>query len=298
MVFYEVELLTSPKILFACHVETEKHRTLFYNRENFIEISVCEEGHMVFDHKDKESEISSAGMIVPILCDTNCDAYSQDNKKQRHTTVGVRVGYKMKRYEDESECDFDDLTARLRTGNVILIPHFFNPGEKISKILSSLAELISYYSTETPEAPILAVSRWYKLCSIATDIAYTEISNYFHNNFKPSEQMYVKRAVKYIEGINKSQLSIKDIADSLNISEGYLHRIFKKITGSTILEYINRQRISAMIELIENKNLTLQEAAYNVGIEDPAYASRLFKKVTGISYREYFSLSASESKVT
>jgi hypothetical protein len=42
-----------------------------------------------------------------------------------------------------------------------------------------------------------------------------------------------------------------------------------------------------MIELIENKNLTLQEAAYNVGIEDPAYASRLFKKVTGLSVEDF-----------
>ena len=290
MVFYEVELLTSPKILFACHVETEKHRTLFYNRESFIEISVCEEGHMVFDHKEKEAEISSVGMIVPILCDTNCDAYSQDNKRQRHTTVGVRVGYKMRRYENESECNIDELTARLKTGNVILIPHFFDPGEKISKILSALSELISYYSTESPDAQLLAISRWYKLCSVTTDIVYTEISNHFYNNFKPSEQMYIKRAIKYIEGINKDQLTVKDIANNLNISEGYLHRIFKKITGSTILEYINRQRVSAMIELIENKNLTLHEAAYNVGIDDAAYASRLFKKVTGLNYREYFAI--------
>ena len=30
------------------------------------------------------------------------------------------------------------------------------------------------------------------------------------------------------------------------------------------------------------------ETAYNVGIEDPAYASRLFKKVIGTSFREFF----------
>ena len=42
------------------------------------------------------------------------------------------------------------------------------------------------------------------------------------------------------------------------------------------------------IELISTRRISLKEAAYNVGIDEPAYMSRLFKKVTGISYHEYF----------
>ena len=39
---------------------------------------------------------------------------------------------------------------------------------------------------------------------------------------------------------------------------------------------------------METKNLSLKEAAYNVGIDDPAYMSRLFKKIIGLSVRDYF----------
>ena len=46
--------------------------------------------------------------------------------------------------------------------------------------------------------------------------------------------------------------------------------------------------MTVAIDLVDNRGLSLKDAAYNVGIEDPAYMSRLFKKVTGLSFREYF----------
>jgi len=56
-----------------------------------------------------------------------------------------------------------------------------------------------------------------------------------------------------------------------------------------ITEYANRHRVGVAVSLMETRGLSLKEAAYNVGIEDPAYMSRLFKKVTGASYRDYAS---------
>ena len=78
------------------------------------------------------------------------------------------------------------------------------------------------------------------------------------------------------------------IAQELGISEGYLHRVFKAAAGCSVLEYLNRKRVTVAIDLVDNRGLSLKDAAFNVGIEDPAYMSRLFKKVTGLSFREYF----------
>jgi YesN/AraC family two-component response regulator len=60
------------------------------------------------------------------------------------------------------------------------------------------------------------------------------------------------------------------------------------VKNTGVLEYINKRRVSVAIDLINNHHLSLKEAAYNVGISEPAYMSRLFKKVTGVSYLEYF----------
>lgn len=289
MIFYEVELLSLPEFLFAHSVETKKYRNSFRNRDKFIEISVCEQGHIIFDHHDKEKEIATPGMLVPILKDTNCETYSYENDNQCHTTVGVRAKYNLTRYESVSECDANALAQRIKRGNIVLIPHFFELGEKNARVLSIIKKIVSHNFDEMPETPLLVISLWYKLCAVLTEITYTNIVSSCEGH-KPSEQLYVKKAIEYIKGINKEGHTVKEIAANLNISEAYLHRIFKKTMNCTIGEYVNVQRVVKLTELVENKNLTLYEAAYNVGIEDPAYASRLFKKVTGLSFREYFAV--------
>ena len=107
-------------------------------------------------------------------------------------------------------------------------------------------------------------------------------------DLSPSALIYAARAQKYIQRWYMRPLTVKEIAKEVGVSEGYLHRIFKEAYHIGIAEYINRHRIFVAISLMENKNLSLNEAAVNVGIEDPAYMSRLFKKVTGMSYRSYF----------
>jgi YesN/AraC family two-component response regulator len=287
MIFYEIELLSAPKILFAYNVESEKYRNSFYCRKDFLEISICIEGNMVFDHKDKKSEIAYPGMVVPILSDMNCDTYCEDNVKQCHVTVGARVSYNMRRYDNNSEYDLEEIEQRIKDGRTILMPHFYDPGERIATVKARLQKLIADKFSEDPASHLNAISDWYKLCALLTEIVYTDIKS-SGSNILPSEHLYVNKAIRYIGQLNKSQASITDISAHLGISEGYLHRIFKKAMGCTVLEYINKQRVYAMIDLARNKKLTLREAAYNVGIEDPAYASRLFKKVIGTSFREFF----------
>ena len=287
MVFYEVEILTPPKILFALRVESEKYKNHFEGKENYLEISFCEYGEVVFEHRCREKEIARPNMLVPILKDLVCDTYPVNGGKICHVTVGVDAEYNIKRYDDASECDVQALSKRMNGGNIMLIPYFYDLEDNVSVIVSLLKKLIAFNSAGTPDGAILTISSWYKLCSELTKIVYAKLCA-SKKVFLPSEQMYVNKAIRIIEGINKNQLTIKEIAESLNISEGYLRRIFKKIMGTGIVNYINRQRIITIIELVENKNLSLHDASLSVGIEDPAYASRLFKKVMGVSFREYF----------
>ena len=74
--------------------------------------------------------------------------------------------------------------------------------------------------------------------------------------------------------------------------------IFKKTTGVSVLHYINQYRVNIVKQYVERYKLPLYEAAFQVGIDDPAYMSRLFKKITGTSYREYFTKTEQITKET
>lgn len=286
MRFYEIELLSAPRFDFACSVEYDKYQNRFDHRTDLLEIAVCEAGRVLYEHADGTRELVTPGMLVCIASDLCCDAWAYEGEKQRHSTVGVSMQYRAVRYSSASECDLGALRARLHEGRTILIPYQVELGAELEEILYLIREIAACRFSETPSGNARAMARWYELCARLTDFVYERLKE-DKKIFSPSEEIYAARAERYIADRYATRLSVREIAAHLGISEGHLHRIFKSVKGVSILEFINRRRISIALELIRAKRLTLAEAAYNVGIEDPAYMSRLFKRVTGMSYREY-----------
>ena len=105
---------------------------------------------------------------------------------------------------------------------------------------------------------------------------------------KGDKSKYVLEAMAYIsKHYNDPDISVGTVAQSLNISEGYLSHTFKKETDSTLLGYITRYRIHKAMELLKDCRVKVYEVAEQVGYRDIAYFSATFKKYTGISHSEY-----------
>lgn len=96
----------------------------------------------------------------------------------------------------------------------------------------------------------------------------------------------VKRSLKYIEEHASTQVSRWRIAETVNVSEDYLTRIFKKELGLSPWEYLNRYRIHLACDLLVKTNLTLSEIALQTGFQDQAYFCRVFKKIRGCTPSE------------
>lgn len=88
-------------------------------------------------------------------------------------------------------------------------------------------------------------------------------------------------------------LSVEKIAEKFSYHPSYLTALFKKHTGQTITEYLNRQRIRASENLlIQTPHVTIREISDQVGISDEKYFMRLFKRYKGVTpsnYRNTFS---------
>ena len=105
---------------------------------------------------------------------------------------------------------------------------------------------------------------------------------------KGAKSKYVLEAMDYIsKHYNDPDISVGSVAESLNISEGYLSHTFKKETDYTLLNYITRYRIHKAMELLKDCRVKVYEVAEQVGYRDIAYFSATFKKYTGISPSEY-----------
>lgn len=48
----------------------------------------------------------------------------------------------------------------------------------------------------------------------------------------------IKKSIQYIEENLNEEISLKVIAKRVHFSEFHFHRLFKSITGSTVMEYV------------------------------------------------------------
>lgn len=99
--------------------------------------------------------------------------------------------------------------------------------------------------------------------------------------------VYLRKALERIQLYYMEDLSMKDVANALFISESYLTKLFKQEINITFIEYLTQVRIRKSIELMKDINLPIYEIAERVGYKDYRYFSTIFKKMIGITPKEY-----------
>lgn len=97
----------------------------------------------------------------------------------------------------------------------------------------------------------------------------------------------VQKALLYIEANLTDNLSLRTLAETLNVSPSYLSSLFRRETGKTLTDYINRRRIRHAMHLLKTTRLQIQTVAQHCGIMDVQYFSKIFKRVAGITPKEY-----------
>ena len=123
----------------------------------------------------------------------------------------------------------------------------------------------------------------YKLIVEMVKVYCQLVNKYSVKDYSPT----VQKVVVMIESNLSSDLTLSELASTLNINASYLSTVFKKETGKTITAYVNEKRIELAQELLKTTNLQIQTIAQYCGIVDVHYFTRLFKKITGISPKQF-----------
>jgi AraC-like DNA-binding protein len=99
----------------------------------------------------------------------------------------------------------------------------------------------------------------------------------------------VARARVYIADRYADELSLGEVAQSVNMSAFYFCKTFKKATGMTFTEYLARVRVEKVRNLLLNPHKRVSEAAYEAGFQSLSQFNRVFRRIAGESpttYRE------------
>ncbi len=107
------------------------------------------------------------------------------------------------------------------------------------------------------------------------------------NHSMKSYSLLVQKVITQIDLDLTADLSLKTQAKLQNVNASYLSSLFKKETGMTLTEYVNKKRIDQAIFLLNSTSMQIQTIALYCGIPDVNYFTKTFKKYIGKTPREY-----------
>ncbi len=101
------------------------------------------------------------------------------------------------------------------------------------------------------------------------------------------ENHLVSQVIQIIEENTYSKISVETICNELNYSRTYISRIFKTVSGYTILEYILRNKIREAKKLIREEKYNFTQISDLLAFDNPHYFSTVFKKITNMTPTDY-----------
>lgn len=104
---------------------------------------------------------------------------------------------------------------------------------------------------------------------------------------KQKGHVLVKRFRELIEEKYQQNLSIKDYADLLNVSENHLTHLVKERTSKTSKELIREKQIIEIKRLLKYSDYSITQIADHLNFKDQSYFTKFFKKSEGITPLDY-----------
>ncbi len=99
----------------------------------------------------------------------------------------------------------------------------------------------------------------------------------------------IRRCTEYIEKNYQEPITLQSMSNVIYLSQAYISRIFRKETGYSFTDFLNRMRVERSKELLRSQSIRIADIAAAVGFEDQSYFTKVFKRHTGITpghYRE------------
>ncbi|MFD1956585.1 AraC family transcriptional regulator [Paenibacillus thailandensis] len=94
--------------------------------------------------------------------------------------------------------------------------------------------------------------------------------------------------IRYVESRIDRPITIRELADRIDVTPQYLCLLFKKTMKMRPMEYVNRERINRSKEIMFlESDVRMSEVAKRVGFDSASYFSSVFRRIEGLSPEQF-----------
>ena len=249
-----IKIKSVPKPVFAHAFQAPTYRNQLQKKQNMIEIGYMKEGQSRIINNSSQFSLNEGDIFCLLYRDA---ATIQAENYHSHHTVGFCTEFILYPEPADETIPLNEyIKASSHSGHAY-------------KLIDDIIRIKSFH----PENTLSCIGLFLQLLD--------ELGNECRRHdpeYATGEQRYVRKAKQYIHENITSPMRQKDIAAYLGITPEYLCNIFKKITGESVIKYINRRKLENIHELMRREHIPLYQAAELYGFSDANYVSRLYKQ--------------------
>lgn len=275
----KIEILHFHRILLAHTHTAENYAYSLSSREigrkegnlisgGVLEIGFVEKNPLCFRDEGGEVTVANEGDVFIIPPMSRFDVYALRPDLHRHVTTEAIIDCRINAENDSPAS--------------LTLPMIIGHGAQSERICSAIRRAAN-------KASPAGTNDYFRQCAdfmrILEELEAFDLAD--SQNIIPSHSRYCREAERFIINNIDKKLRVEDISAAIGISKNYLTNIFSATRGMPLVEYVNRQKLSHMIELMLRFGYSIREAGEYVGLDNVNYISRMFRKYYGVTISEY-----------
>lgn len=260
---YECEL---PNQGYGIYGETPEHGGV-------LEIGFVEQNPVLLSGDFGQFRIPENCIFV-IPPNTGFSVRTETNGVHRHTCAEFLVRCRQTRVEDCLPPD----------GNTITLPLIIAPSQESAQTVDLIRAIVRAQNARLNRSYFEECADFMRLLSRLAELVRDSRDE---DIASPGNRRYCDRVKLFVSEHIGRRITVGEVAEAVGVSKNYLTNIFSASEGMSLTEYINRRKLSYMLELIRRYGYTLAQAGEHVGYRDVNYISRIFKHYYGMTVTEY-----------
>lgn len=283
-VYTELEILSFERLVFAHSLIADNYSYQLNSQSQglygkppanggILEIGFVEQNPVILSGELGEFLLEENGIfIIPPRCDFSVK--TQEPGMHRHTSVEFLVHCRCQQVS----------TCAPAEGRCVTLPFYIPPSPENSEIFALIRNIACAKTAQPDRSYFAECAEFMQLMHLLSERVQCIDSS---DTVSPGNRRHCARAKAYVSQNINRRLTVSDVAAAVGVSKNYLTNVFSNSEGVTLMEYINRSKLSYMTMLIRRYGYTLAEAGKHVGMTDVNYISRIFKRYYGMTVTEY-----------
>ncbi len=164
----------------------------------------------------------------------------------------------------------------VKQGEILFTEAFFPVQGWEKKVSELLFEIRGLFEVKSEAYELLIKARLY-------EIWYLFYLHADHKKEKTEKRedcrvVMTKSVIRYLEEHYAEHITLTELAETYHLSAGHLCRMFRAVTKMSVVEYLNRYRISRSTELLESTDSDIGRIAGMVGFNNISYYNKIFMR--------------------